>query len=522
MNLLSVPSLFRSISIVTLLLSCINSSAINRYDNGSSADYELYPGDSLFINSGTYTGPVNLLNPNAVIVIKAGANFHPQIVSSANGTIINYGYSFFNFEFKPNVGFQLRNYGTLHLAQNCALTSATDWLNTFGAILEFDQTFSVQASTITNSGEIKIGKLELYSGSTITNRNKITVTSNTELNVGTAINNLGLIENKGNLTNNGTYQNGCQLNVAGNLSNFATINNSSLITLKEGYTFGNSGFINLSGNGTIKASNLTNGHTITGSGNLYLTDNTVNWAFIGVTGTTTDTIKIYDVTRTNAPKFFDVDWGSMRPNVVFSAFSEPDPAQFTSGCAAEFTGAVPLPIHWKSFTINEINRRPNLSWKASYPSNTTFIVERSTNGQSFSPLYSITTSSNGVFNWSDQATIGPVSFYRIKAVESNGNTSYSETIKYIKKETAYNQAKVYPIPFSSSFHWSYVSTENTNVTIVIRSVNGQMLFQKTAKLNKGQNEILFAEAAELPAGIYSLESYKGNELLTTHKLVKKG
>src|SRR6476620_12743650 len=121
--------------------------------------------------------------------------------------------------------------------------------------------------------------------------------------------------------NTGTYQNSCQLSVDGNFSNNATITNSSLITLKDGYTLENYGKINFLGNGAIRATNFTNYQSISGSGNLYLTGSTVNFGSIGITELTTDTIKIYDVTRTNAPKYFDIDWGSMRPNTVFRAFA---------------------------------------------------------------------------------------------------------------------------------------------------------------------------------------------------------
>jgi hypothetical protein len=248
----------------------------------------------------------------------------------------------------------------------------------------------------------------------------------------------------------------------------------------------------------------------------------VNYGKVGDLGRTTDTIRIYDATRTNAPKFFDVDWGSVRPNVVFQYLSEPMAESYKKGCATEFAGIVVLPIKWQSFSINEVNGYSNLTWQASLQTNTKFIIERSFDSQHFTALTTIPASSNNLYSWQDKTINGATTaYYRIKSVADNGEVSYSETKKLTFKQKAFEDAIVYPSPFTSHFNWSYLSKESTPITFFIRSANGQLLLQKEVKLLKGQNTVPFTDLATLSTGLYTLEVYNQSDLVTSYKLVKK-
>jgi hypothetical protein len=522
MKLLSVPSFFRIASILILLLLGQKGRATNYTDNGSSTHYHLYAHDTLFIRTGTYTGKIETFVPDAVIFISAGSIFQPKNIENAGGIIINYGYTLLDFNFNSNTNHRFLNYGTLRVTKNCILMTTNNWVNAIGATIEVERLFQINASTFVNSGEIKAERMQVNGGSLFTNRFKINIANSFEVNGGSTFNNLGFIESKGAMNfNQGTYQNDCQLSTEGNFSNSATFINRSIITITNNKAFDNYGTFTLSSNAIIKAAKFNNYQSITGSGSFYLTGETENFGRIGVTEPTTDTIRIYDATRTNAPKFFDVDWGSVRPNTVFRNLTEPDPAHYKGGCAVEYIGIVPLPIKWETFSIRELNGLPYLNWKAVYEANTKFIVERSYNGQQFYPLATFNAIIENNYQWTDKKASNTVVFYRIKAVDVNGEVSYSETKKLVFKEKQLDNANTFPSPFTNKFVWSYYSSRNAQFKFQIHTSSGQLLYQKHASINHGQNSIPFLEAAHLLPGIYSLDVFNGSEKVSSHKLIKE-
>src|SRR4051812_19913876 len=97
---------------ILLALPCAQLHATVYNDNGSANTYVLVTGDTLKINSGTFTGTIRNLPAGAVVYVSNGASFKPALFSSPSGTVINYGTVSLSIAiFSPGINFIVENYG---------------------------------------------------------------------------------------------------------------------------------------------------------------------------------------------------------------------------------------------------------------------------------------------------------------------------------------------------------------------------------------------------------------------------
>jgi hypothetical protein len=151
-------------------------------------------------------------------------------------------------------------------------------------------------------------------------------------------------------------------------------------------------------------------------------------------------------------------------------------------------------------------------------------VERSYNGTLFSAISNIEAKNNqSVYNYNDAQvnTQAAVVYYRIKAVEPDGNTKYSETrtVKFSNKAGVTIQAV--PNPFTSQFSINYQTTEKATITIRVYSLNGQLQLTKNAAVSNGYNSIAVTEASSLVKGMYLVQISNGSTMVATEKLMKQ-
>src|SRR6218665_1884567 len=74
-------------------------------NNGTGTSYNLAAGDSLYIQSGLYTGYIGQFDQGAKITVAAGASFQPTGINNARGTVKVLGTFKINFWFGSNGGF---------------------------------------------------------------------------------------------------------------------------------------------------------------------------------------------------------------------------------------------------------------------------------------------------------------------------------------------------------------------------------------------------------------------------------
>lgn len=520
-----------SVLIVSLLQAIQATSQTTYVNTGNSTTYNLGSGDSLYIKSGTYTGSINSFHENAKITVAAGASFNPSSFNNPKGDLTVYGSAKFTTMNSANK-FDLKNHGSTEITGSTSMNGGEqDWNNFFGATLRFGGTVMMNSDAVmVNNGTIiAASTFTMNNGSEFTNNNLITITGSFVSNGGALIN-LGKLESGGITFNSGTsFTNSCRLVIRGNITNNnITINNDGLIWIPVQYstsTITNSGTIRNTTNGKIKARNFTNYGTITGRGSYYFTGTTYNSGTVGVSGTTSDTIRIYDASRSNASTIFDTQYGTVRANTVFASVAAPDTVNAMASCGIQyFSTMTALPVKWNFFYVNLSNNTPVISWSSEQDAGTNFEVERSYDGINFTSINTVASEvGKANYGYEDRQVNAQASivYYRIKATEPTGVQKYTDTktVRFASKQGMTVQTS--PNPFTSQFSINYQSEEKATLVIKLYSMTGQLQATKHVSVDKGFNSIAVTEAASLAKGIYMLQLTTDNKVLASEKIVKQ-
>ncbi len=539
------------------LLSFSAVKATNYYNNGTYAVYSLKSGDTLRIVQGTFNGTISNLPGGAVIIVAQPATFAPAVINFwtpagkiiNNGTIklttmgigggfniennstatVNGDMNFYNGAPKTltnNTGATFTVKGTLTASNNTTILNKGT-LNTTGAI----HLYAANAS-LTNSGIINVGA-NFNSEGRIVNENVIRMAG--DFNYwGGQLNNTGAIVPAGTfaISKGITYVNSCRLITKGGIENNGTLQNNGLVWAGTSNTAAdqliNSGTIINAGGAKVRTATFTNYGRISGSGFYYATGHTTlgGGATIGVPGVTTDSIKVYDATRTNATGIFDNQWGTVRPNVKYAAFAAPDSFEIYPGCSASFKASAIsiLPVTWNYFYVKAIKQQPVVYWSAVYEAGMTFEIERSYNGLRFTTLKTVDADNSAAYTFTDAAanTAQSVVYYRIKGISAaDGDVKYTETRSVRLDEKQANAVSVSPNPAVGHIVVNYTARTEGPVMIRIKAANGQTVLFKNVATAAGFNRFALSETAQLVPGLYFVDLIKGNEIVGAEKVIKQ-
>ena len=535
---------------VTALTVCKTSFAITYINNGTPTNYNLTSADSLFVASGTYTGNITGFASGARITISGSAIFTPgSMPHNANGTIHNYGIFTYTSSWTVNTNFTVHNYagGIMTLGSITIRGNSQRWTNYVGGIITFADVLMNGNDDDLNNVMINYdsircnGLFQMNSGSGFTNYKDFSVGGNLRVNGGTLINEGNLLVTGTILMNNGAsvIRNYCRMqatggitNTSGNFYNYSylwavnsDITNSANIINSS--VAANASAPNMATTPMIHGRNYTHtGGTMTGPALLYFYGTTlISGGTVGVLGVTTDTIKMYDITRMSPPNIFDNQAaGTVRPNVIYNAWGIPDSNKvYLLGCSMEVILESPLAVNWRSFDVFLMNTNiPLLLWSAEFDQPTFFEIERSYDGRSFSKIDQVD-AINGKkdYRYSDRFvnSQAPVAYYRIRAVEADNNIKFSQ-IKMVRFDKAASVTKVIPNPFKNNFNIVYNAAESGNVTVRVYNVNGQQKVNRKVTVNKGSNTINVVEAAHFSNGIYIVQVNSADATFST-RLIKQ-
>ena len=512
--------------------------------NGGSTPYTLANGDTLLIASGTYTGSIGGIASGATIIVSSLATFQPtSLPSNTTGSFYVYGTFTYTSSLTTNTNFTIHNYGMTNLGSVTLKGKDQLWTNHYGGTINFagdvimngavgdDNNVMINYETVNASGNF-----QMNSGSGFTNYKDFNVAGDFKANGGS-------LENRGNLVvtgniimNSGASQiiNYCRMQASGDIS----ISNGNFKNYS--YLWAKSSSIILSGTGTIQniqipgatppivhGKNYTQtGGIMTGPALLYFYGTTsMTSGTIGVSGATTDTIKMNDITRTSPTTIFDVQSGGTRyPNVTYNAWGVPDSNRiYLTGCSVDIFLEIPLAINWKSFDIILSDDMPLLLWSAEFDRQTVFEIQRSYDGRNFSTINQVASIERKTdYRYGDRLVNmqSNVVYYRIKAVQTGGEVKYSQirTVRFARPGTA---VQTVPNPFTNNFIINYRAAGREAITVRILNVSGQQMFVKNLVVNEGNNDINITEAAQLAKGIYVVQASKGYNIISSSKIVKQ-
>lgn len=304
---------------------------------------------------------------------------------------------------------------------------------------------------------------------TITSDAQLTVDGNMANNFSSELNNAGIINSGGNFNNNGgTVQNDGAHFVDGNFTqNGGTYTNDGVLIAGNDFRVNGGGTVD--GNGIIRADNVTNFGTITGTNDICgLDDSTPS--------------------NTNGNSF----------------------GASTTNC--EESASVALPIELAYFKVKLEEKSLKFEWLTySEINNHYFEVEYSSDGIHFSTLIKELGAGNSsspilYIKEINSTTLNTKGYYRLKQTDYDGNFSYSKH-EYISQNI--NQSvfiNLFPNPTNGNELFLSLNNEKTSrLLIKIHSSEGKLVYRNEfSKFQNDFDKIEVLQGYKLNIGIYYL------------------
>ena len=178
-----------------------------------------------------------------------------------------------------------------------------------------------------------------------------------------------------------------------------------------------------------------------------------------------------------------------------------------------------LPVKLESFTGKTgYKAAVNLYWKTSSEINSAyFIVERSVDGQTYSPVTKIFSSGSAglgaTYIATDNLPANGTNFYRLKMVDNDGSFEYSSIVKITaKNEMDKTMAIASAHADGSVIRMNIYSNDAKTISLAVLDATGKLLLNNTVAINKGLN--LITKSITLPKGVYHISLLTGEEKIT--------
>lgn len=236
-----------------------------------------------------------------------------------------------------------------------------------------------------------------------------------------------------------------------------------------------------------------------------------------LSGIATGTIVSYAWSKTSGPSQFLIK----SPNNLSTVIDSLSPGKYTfqlkvtdnRGVVAidsvHVIAAGILPVTLVNFAGRLAGeQRAALSWTTSAEINTSFFeVERSANGRNFASIGRVTASNRGnqlsSYQFSDEQVLDGFNYYRLKMVDADGLTNYSQTVIVNKKKSNGLQIDQLAIR-GGRLQGLITSDKNQSLTCRVIGVNGSQL--ATIQVNASKGTTALNGKIQLPQdGVYYVQ-----------------
>lgn len=191
----------------------------------------------------------------------------------------------------------------------------------------------------------------------------------------------------------------------------------------------------------------------------------------------------------------------------------------------EFAPALTVtPVTWISVNARRANDEIVIFWKTAQELNTDhYIIERSDDGRSFTAagkLWSQNANTGAAYSFTDKSA-GKVNtlFYRIRQVDRDGQSSYSQTVKVPGYQTQVPEITLLSNPFDNRLGFDYQAVAAGQVTISLFNSSGRLCISQKKNTKAGRNNF-WLPTNRLPAGIYLLRISDGRHSVSV-QVIKK-
>ena len=183
----------------------------------------------------------------------------------------------------------------------------------------------------------------------------------------------------------------------------------------------------------------------------------------------------------------------------------------------------PLPIELLYFEANAKNEKVFLNWQtATEINNDYFVLERSVSGTEWISLGKVKGSGNSnsfkSYKYIDDKPIFGTSYYRLKQVDFDGASSFSEVEPVNLRKNM--EVKTYPNPFYDNLNFDIYANEIGEISVEVYNLLGSIVETRRIFLEEGNNTIQ-TNFGGLRQGTYIVKLSNGSKFQEHFKITKK-
>jgi hypothetical protein len=197
--------------------------------------------------------------------------------------------------------------------------------------------------------------------------------------------------------------------------------------------------------------------------------------------------------------------------------------RFSSPCASTGGPCVTLPINFKNFYGQQIESINKLTWETALEENVAeFIVERSTDAINFNEIgRALPYNQPSTYSFND-VTFKPgiINYYRITALEKDGNKKSTFTIPIGGNYENINVSEIYPNPIADNFSLTYNAKVESEIDVRINDMFGRVVKVSHHSISAGNTQTTI-NCTGLNSGIYIVEvvDLNSGKVISQQKLI---
>jgi hypothetical protein len=180
-----------------------------------------------------------------------------------------------------------------------------------------------------------------------------------------------------------------------------------------------------------------------------------------------------------------------------------------------------LPVKFTAINALETSGKVKLTWGIGVEANVSrYVVERSSNGISFSEVGSLAATQSSSYNWVDNIPSAGNNFYRIKSIDKDGSSLYTSIVR-VALGSKLTELVIAPNPIRSHTLNLQLSNFDKGVySINVFNGQGQKVFSSSINHTGGSATQSFQLPANIKAGMYSLQLANGLTVINRSLIVE--
>jgi len=181
-----------------------------------------------------------------------------------------------------------------------------------------------------------------------------------------------------------------------------------------------------------------------------------------------------------------------------------------------FTSAIVLPLSFTGVKATEKQQGVQVNWQTANELNVkNYVVEKSVDGKNFTTVFTSPATGNNQltaqYSWLDETIFTGKTFYRIKSIDYDGTSKYSETVLLVSKKTT-PAISIFPNPILNyQVNVQLLAVVKGNYHFTIYNTAGQAVTTGNFTANGANEKVIINLPATATAGKYQLEIKGENE-----------